>query len=122
MCFIPRFFFDLIFNPKIITQFNINFILNLEKDINTIQEFFNEIGKEDEKFLDCLSDLYKLLNFFIKKETDSFISIKKAHKSISKKEFIYFIQRFKNLKKKSMNNPAHITESDIQIFLKKMNN
>ncbi len=120
MNFIPRIYFDIIFDGNVIKSYNINFIKNLEKDIDLLQVFFNEIGKECNKFYGCLDEMRNLLAFFLKKQTDYFLNIKKEHNKIQKKEFVNFIQRFKNLKKKVSNDPS-ITEADIQAFLKKIN-
>jgi hypothetical protein len=120
MSFIPRIYFDIIFDGNIVKSYNINFIKNLEKDINLLQVFFNEVSKECSKFSTCLDEMLNLLAFFLKKQTDYFLNIKKEHNKIQKKEFINFIQRYKNLKKKVSNDPS-ITEADIQVFIKKIN-
>lgn len=116
MNFIPKIYFKIIFDQNYVNSYNINFILNLEIDINIIKNFLNDINNEVNIFQNCLDELFKLLNLFLKKEFEYYKNFDDQKHSISKKEFVQFLKRYKDSGKKILKT-NNINELDIKNFI-----
>lgn len=120
ICFIPRIYFNTIFNEKYIKEYNVNFILNLKSDYEKLQNFFDYIDKSHPVFTGCLDEMKNFLEIFTKKRFDYFTEIRKTeHNKIKTNELLRFLKRYKNLKKKTDMGP-YVTESEINSFIKRM--
>lgn len=120
MTFISEIYFNYLFNQSLIREFNIYFIMNLKFDIDLINEFLEEISDSNLSFKGCLTEIYRLIDFFFKKESDYFLKQNAGRGCIQKKHFIPFILKYKNLKGKKEMLPNFITEAEIQAFIKKI--
>lgn len=122
MYFIPIIYFKYLSDSKIVNEYNIYFILNLKKDFDIIQELLDNFSENEPEFKNCIKDLHKLIKFFTNKETDYFINLELYKRGkFSKKNFINFILRYKNLKNKKEMKLEYITEKEVNYFIKTMN-
>lgn len=122
--FSSKLYIEILFNEKYLPNYNYYAIKNLKNDIDALDEYFREIDLTYKDFSSSLIPIKNIIDFFDNKKIDIFITennkLDKFYK-IGLKEFIKFLQRFKNLKV-SKEQKGKISESEINSILKKNKN
>ena len=121
--FTTKSYIEILFNSNYVKNYNFFGISNLKEDIDSLEKYFNEIGKKYKGFNKCLYPIQNMINkIFYEKNIEGFFNenknIEKFYK-IDEIRLISFLERYKNMKnKKDMK--GKITESDIKNMIKKL--